>query len=96
MSNETCKSNSSLAQPLWGMVAFIGGLAFIYSMIFQWNPWRALYFVAATTFANGNIGDTIPEVRTESQSRHRKIRLSFAFPSECTITKAYILPYVKK
>ena len=69
MSNETCKSNSSLAQPLWGMVAFIGGLAFIYSMIFQWNPWRALYFVAATTFANGNIGDTIPEVRTESQFR---------------------------
>ena len=89
MSNETC--SSLLAQPLWGIVAFIAGLTFIYSMIFQWNPWRALYFVAATTFTNGNIGDIIPEVRTESQSLVKYDSTTFAFSSEFYIQCYYSL-----
>ena len=44
------------------MAVFVSVLALVYSIIFHWSPWSALYFVTMTTFANGNIGDLVPEV----------------------------------
>ena len=44
------------------MTVFVSVLALVYSIIFHWSPMSALYFVTMTTFANGNIGDLVPEV----------------------------------
>ena len=45
-----------------GFLSFVSILTAVYSLIFGWNPYSALYFVAMTTFSNGNIGDLVPQV----------------------------------
>lgn len=44
------------------MLTFVGLLSVAYAQIFHWDPWNAVYFVATTTFTNGNIGDLVPQV----------------------------------
>ena len=52
----------SIFKIVLAMGVFVCVVALVYSIIFRWDPWSALHFVTMTTFANGNIGDLVPEV----------------------------------
>ena len=57
------------------MCVFVCVVALVYSIIFRWDPWSALHFVTMTTFANGNIGDLVPEVIFHLSSILMSVRL---------------------
>ena len=68
-------SKNLVLKILLAMAVFVSVLALVYSIIFHWSPWSALYFVTMTTFANGNIGDLVPEVIFHLSSILMSVRL---------------------
>ena len=68
-------SKNLVLKILLAMAVFVSFLALVYSIIFHWSPWSALYFVTMTTFANGNIGDLVPEVIFHLSSIYSPVHL---------------------
>ena len=80
-------SKNLVLKILLAMAVFVSVLSLVYSIIFHWSPWSALYFVTMTTFANGNIGDLVPEVIFHLSSIFIGLRARIIFSEEKTTIK---------